>query len=89
MKLSVFMITTILFTTPVFSFSLSYKDNVELKKTIVVKDLPTHFLHLYRTFSFNERRMIAGDFDRTKKKEKSFQERLREKLQGYKGFQTF
>lgn len=71
------------------AMSLSYKDHVTVKKTVITADLPAEYLNLHRDFIFEEKRMIAGDFEVSQKKKKNFLDGLRSRLQGIKEFNRF
>lgn len=92
MKISL-LILTILLTSNLFAaetMNLSFADSVKLEQTIVKKDLPVNFIKLYRAVN-EEKRMIAGDFERSTKKteKKTYLDGLRSKLQGSKGLIRF
>ena len=91
MKVSLLIISMLL-TSNLFaaSMSLSYADSVEIDQTIVKKDLPARLIKLYRAVNF-EKRMIAGEFERSVKKteKKSYLDGLRSKLQGNSGLSRF
>lgn len=74
------------------SMELSYKDSVELKKTVVMDEiLINDLIKLHNDFDFDGERMIAGKFEISEKKaaKKNYLESLRTRLEGCKGVMRF
>lgn len=70
---------------------LSYRDPVVLKRTAFTKDLPVNSRILYKPLNIDDKRMIAGEFERSKKNEakKTYLDGLRSRLQGMKGLAIY
>ena len=71
--------------------ALTYQDSIKVSQTVSTNSLPAHFINLHRAVRFEDKRMIAGDFEkiRENKKKKTYLDGLRTKLEGCKGLSRF
>lgn len=89
MKSATLLTVLFLISNTAFSMDLSFKDHVEVKKTVIASSLPVEYLRLHRDFSFEGERMIAGKFESKKSGKKNYLDGLRSKLEGCKGIYRF
>lgn len=93
MKVALFVLTMSLTIEALASKNeLSYKDHIEVKKTVMRKDiLLKSLINLHQDFPWESKRMIAGNFEKKEEKsgKKSYLEGLRSKLNGCTGYTRF
>jgi hypothetical protein len=89
MKSALLVLSLLMISNTGLSMNLSYKDHVEVKKTIVATALPVEYIRLHRDFSFEGDRMIAGKFESKKSNKGNYLDGLRSKLEGCKGVYRF
>lgn len=71
--------------------ALTYEDFIKVNQTVFNNSLPEHLINLHRVVNSEDKRMIAGDFEKNResRKKKTYLDGLRSKLEGSKGLSRF